>query len=555
MKNKILAISLFPLFLLLSNQAFGQGEFTRLVEIPIPEADLNNGGTGNMISGVDLDGDGSTEIYVVNDNWNDTPSELIPRAYKLEYDGTDWAVVWQAVAPIPKQNTWPSLVVGDLDEDGKMELIWGVVNFTDTVNTNPARILVYESAGDGSDVMGIAAGDTNYLPNSSWTITSEDNVNLRPMRWVIADPDNDGTDELIFADRKGNDGGYYFGVASVDDIPDNGDGSETWSLEASGLDFGDLTAQPIENKWDVAVIDNNVYTFCEVEISKLSWDGSDWNYVALSPLLGGASNQSSQVVDLDGDGTEEIVCAVYDWGDDAAKGILLLQEDGDTLKRTELVNVSDYWPGGSRGAWGGAHGDIDQDGYLDFVFGSRDADPNGAIFRLAYRGGDITQPSSYELSMIDSLYAESGIWNVINIANVDDDPELEVLYTSSTPAGVFPDLGTKPIVVLDYVGPVATEMENLFPSGFGLYQNYPNPFNPATTIGFVIPTNGFVTLVIYDVLGHEIVTLVRENLSPGRYAMTWDGLDKNGRMVSAGLYLYQLRSGDFVRTRKMTYIK
>lgn len=462
MKNKLAIGILLAVFVCCFALAtdVAQAQFVRKAEIPIPEADLNNGGTGNMISGTDIDNDGKVEIFIVNDNWNDTPNELIPRIYKLEKEGDDWVVVWKAVAPIPKQNTWPAFTMADLDKDGKPELIWGPVNFTGAGNENPARILVYESKGDGSDEMGVPDGTGSYLPNAQWTITSEDNINIRPIHWVVADPDNDGVDELIFADRAGNTGGYYVGVVSVSAIPDNGDGSETWTLEASGLDFG-LQAAPTENKWDVAVIGSNIYAFCEVEITKLSWDGSAWQYDALDPMAGGSPVQSTQVVDLNNDGVMEIILAVYDWGDDAYKGIYLLEEDGEALKRTELVNVAQYWPSGARGPWGGASGDIDQDGYLDFVFGSRASTPNAAIFRLAYRGGEISNPTNYEFSMIDSLYAEGGIWTVVNIANVDDDPELEVLYTSSTDAGVFPNLGTKPIVVLDYAGPKPVTFDNL----------------------------------------------------------------------------------------------
>jgi photosystem II stability/assembly factor-like uncharacterized protein len=80
---------------------------------------------------------------------------------------------------------------------------------------------------------------------------------------------------------------------------------------------------------------------------------------------------------------------------------------------------------------------------------------------LAYRGGDITNPASYELTTIDSLYAAGSYTNVINITNLDSDPALEVLYTSSIPAGVFPNQGTQPIVVLDYTAPTGLEFDNL----------------------------------------------------------------------------------------------
>jgi len=446
MRNVTLTIMVTAL-LLLTTGLFALNGFERVAEIPFPDATTNNGGTGNMIAGVDVDEDGFLEIYLVNDNWNDGPTEVIPRIYKLEFDGSAWNVVWSAVIDPFYQNSWPCLSLADLDKDGKKELVWGPVN-SFSVSTNPVRMIVYEHAG--GDVFGVSDGVGGYNPNSTWTITETDNENTRLMDWEIVDIDSDGTDEIVFADRAGTTGGHFFGVCSVTDIPDTGDGSETWTLEVSGKDFTLPTPDVgITNKWDVAVIGSNAYFFCELEISKLSWDGSAWNYTGLSPMAGGSSVQSAQAVDLDEDGTLEIICAVYDWADDSKKAIMLLQEDGDTLKHTELINVSEYWTGGSRGPWGGALGDIDQDGHLDFVFGSRAGDVNARIFRCAYKGGDITSSANYELSIIDEAYGTDGIWSVINIANMDADPELEVVYTSSaTMGGLFSS--TAPIIVLDY---------------------------------------------------------------------------------------------------------
>ena len=88
-----------------------------------------------------------------------------------------------------------------------------------------------------------------------------------------------------------------------------------------------------------------------------------------------------------------------------------------------------------------------------------------------------------------------------------------------------------------------------------LYGNYPNPFNPVTTIRYsVSAAGGFHRTVIrvYDILGHEVATLVGEIQSPGENSVIWDGCDTHGNPVSSGIYLYRLFSaGESVETRRM----
>ncbi len=98
-------------------------------------------------------------------------------------------------------------------------------------------------------------------------------------------------------------------------------------------------------------------------------------------------------------------------------------------------------------------------------------------------------------------------------------------------------------------------VEELQPLGYGLEQNHPNPFNPETTIRYSLAQAGEVRLVIYDLLGRSVRTLVNKQQQPGFYNITWDGRNEAGKSVAGGLYVYRLTAGDFVATKKMVLLK
>jgi len=139
---------------------------------------------------------------------------------------------------------------------------------------------------------------------------------------------------------------------------------------------------------------------------------------------------------------------------------------------------------------------------------------------------------------IDSIEI-AGFWYYAPLTDIEGNPR-------PNPIGTMPDMGA-------YESPyiVNVEDDNLdLVTEYVLNQNYPNPFNPSTNIKWQLPETGFVTLKIYDVLGNEVATLVKEEKSVGSYEVEF-----NASNLPSGIYFYRLQAGSFVETKKMVLMK
>lgn len=93
------------------------------------------------------------------------------------------------------------------------------------------------------------------------------------------------------------------------------------------------------------------------------------------------------------------------------------------------------------------------------------------------------------------------------------------------------------------------------PLNFALHGNYPNPFNPTTTIRYDLADQSMTSLVIYNMLGQEVVTLVNSVQPAGMYSVTWNGESRTGKPVSSGVYLMRLNTDNGSFNHKMVYLK
>ena len=100
------------------------------------------------------------------------------------------------------------------------------------------------------------------------------------------------------------------------------------------------------------------------------------------------------------------------------------------------------------------------------------------------------------------------------------------------------------------------DQSNQAPATFKLHQNSPNPFREKTILKFEMGQNTQqqTRLVILDLLGREVLTLINAPLAPGIYSLAWDGKDKNGRAVPPGIYFYELVAGQRRATKRMVYL-
>ncbi|MCD6249886.1 MAG: T9SS type A sorting domain-containing protein [candidate division Zixibacteria bacterium] len=119
---------------------------------------------------------------------------------------------------------------------------------------------------------------------------------------------------------------------------------------------------------------------------------------------------------------------------------------------------------------------------------------------------------------------------------------------------VYPDLSWTGDGARVRLAALSTDAVGL-PQTFALKQNYPNPFNPSTNIAFELPSNGHVSLAIYNVLGQKVATITDQLYPAGRWEVTWNGNDDSGDQVATGIYFYRLTMGDNVLTRKMMLLK
>ena len=187
-----------------------------------------------------------------------------------------------------------------------------------------------------------------------------------------------------------------------------------------------------------------------------------------------------------------------------------------------------------------------------------------AVFKVDKLTGDTTIIGHTGLNKLtnDLVFDENlNLYGVIGSASEIND------FININPANgsgsVIGSVGMKNILGLAYIGSSPTSVENSadnFPSEYELFQNYPNPFNPTTSIEFSLPVTADVELIIFNILGQKVSTLINEQQSAGYHSVMWNADDSNGIKLSSGIYFYMLKASgidgnEFQEIKKMVLLK
>lgn len=465
----------------------------------------------------EVDGDPGLEIVAAA--WTNVGTDVNPVYEVFVWNAEDGSVApgWPAVT---KRFCWASPALADLDYDGRSEVI---------IPCADGKLYCWRY--DGSEFLD---GDDNPLTTGVFADLVDQYIYSSP---AVADIDGDGAPEILQA--AAHESLYCFEVdgtqkpgwpvsvevkayssPAVGDVDGDGDleiavtskAWKTWIFDHEGIVLsgwpktvesnGDFPPSPV-----FADLTGNG----ELELLQVSsigkvwvWDREGNTLPGWPQQLGGTTKSSPAVADVDGDPALEIIV-----GCDDGK-LYAFDMDGTPLNGWPILTDAEIY--GSPTV-----DDVDGDGDNEVIIGGMDT--NVYIWDTP---GDYDEGNGVEWGMFLHDTWRTQFYGFREPVNVPDQPE--------TPEAVR-------TLVLD--------------------QNRPNPFNPVTEIAYDVPGHdgGRVTLRVYSIDGSLVTTLIDEDRDAGPGTVIWDGVDRNGRRVASGVYLYRISAVGETVTKKMVLLK
>ena len=413
----------------------------------------------------------------------------------------------------------------------------GVSNLADYSNSNIEMNVIYEVLLDGS---------VNNISGGSESISPEWNLNL-------LSESGDFVFQSIFAEWDEN--FDTLGVSLSTSFP-----SETWLI------YGETDTSSTDTLWDMVLSDSHefyltdVFSDWEYQFFAIDEDSnliiSSWRTVPPRgiPVVDfsadtyyGCAPFEIQFIDETDQGAGELLSYTWDFG------------DGENSGEIEPVHIYEE-PGVYTVSL-----------TVTTTFGEDIKICTDCIEIEELVAGYIANPTQGK-SPLTVLFADTSIINGDNPVwswdfdgnGVQDDSTVGPHFWTYDSNGVyFPELiittscGVDTAAIDSIVVAVLGihDSEYIIPDQYYLYQNNPNPFNPITTLRYDLPENSSVNITIYDMLGRKIKTLINQTQEAGYKSVIWNATNDHGKPVSAGVYLYQIKAGEYVQTRKMVLLK
>jgi hypothetical protein len=485
-------------------------------------------------SELDLDNDGKKE-FLVSTAWSGTFYNMV---YLYERSANNsFQNIW-SYSFYPYSNDYSAVAVGDLDQDGRKEILCLV----DPADSTYHGFYVFE--WDGTD------NGFPSVPTATWNLNLPGGFD-EGTAIIAGDFDNDGRDEVaVTLVERWSVPKSRFMIFSLD--PGSTFQNPTWTIE-----YQDSTTFPVIG-YSLASTDLDHDGKKEIVVSGWDWlnlafyenTGLPNSYVlathtAYVDTTIDFSNMGFLEANFDNNATNELYIAT------ALGKIYVMTNPGDI----SLIGPSNFFLlhqyDRSRGIGGVSKGDIDGNGVPEmYLAGSY----HEGVFQWKYTGGDVTPSSSYQKNMIfqddttdnHTPGSDQGWFRPAKVVagDFDSDGTPDVVIASASFARDKPIL----MVVEQTTTGVTEEREQ--PIRFALKQNYPNPFNPATTIEFSLPSRQNVRLSVVDLEGKEVSVLVNDELSAGAYKLTWEAVG-----FASGVYFCRLTTNGISQVREMALVR
>lgn len=571
----------------------------------------NPGVAGNLgirtvwVATEDLDHDGKAEVI-------GTDYQNNGRVHVMEMNGDNLEIVWSS----PKVYTHTAgsgstprwVRTGDLDGDGKGEIIFPLSRAS-----GDYEVQVWEYNDADNDYQFAIS----LLPNN---FAAQGVANFRTNREVasVYDFDGDSFDELIMTNRDNRVyvlgisgdvpgfGGWQLEGGDPATVPFLGAGSH-WHSVPADLN-GDGKKEIVNAYWNflgyyaIEPSGENTYTYP---------DTANDNYYfefLRSMNLDAVSYMGTQVLDVDGDGNDEVAGIVYTGGSDIEYDPYLVNFDptDDVLYGWDSTKFGligeNLWSqfGISNGQfWGIGAADLNNNGRQELLLGGStgytvvalEYNGTGSVLDKAnytasvvYSGGHTSRMSAWEIrdsaGVVDTVAAGDApfVSKMFAGCDINGNSKQEVFLsyqsvfdsikytykhwdnsafvTDSVVMKWNPDQVTIRMIESTVTGIKEINLGIVTPDDYKLEQNYPNPFNPTTSIRFSLPLQKKISIIVYDILGNEVKTLINnQEFEKGSYEVTWDGTNNFGSSVASGQYIYTMKYGNFSKSLKMTLLK